>query len=74
MASAMLKFNRVFKTKQGEIGTQPILIAQDEIAVVRPSNRLGHGTHHSTVTMKSGKDIELMERFTVVNSFFVKAC
>lgn len=61
------QFTRVYRKSGSEtVKSQPVAIVLEEVAFVRPSNRLGKAYHRSTITLNSGKEIELAERFSTV--------
>ncbi len=58
-----LKLTRVFKKKGATaVSSQAITVRKSEIVMTRPSNRLGKANHRSTVTLKSGVQLDLKEQ------------
>lgn len=72
----MQKLTRIYKEAEtGKIKSQVILVDINQVATLRPSNRLGKealgkgkGGHRSTITLVSGQEIDLVERFTQVEA------
>ena len=50
------------------IQTQPITVSAVAIDYVRPVNRLGYPEHRSTITLRSGKEIDLAEKYSEVRA------
>ena len=70
--TTFIQLTRVYKLKgtpNGASGkpvslkTQPIIAA---VSSVRPSNRLGHPEHRATVTLISGQEIDVAEKYSEV--------
>jgi hypothetical protein len=73
-----INVTRVYRTKEAvaaakkakatkvPVKTQPIVVASAAIEVDRPSNRLGHPEHRSTLVLKSGGEIDVAETFSQV--------
>jgi hypothetical protein len=62
--TTFIKATRVYKDKaSGELKTQSVIIAKAEIAMVRPSNRLGFPEHRATITLASGTVVDVADTF-----------
>ena len=58
-----VELTRVYKSN---LDGQPIMVATDEVATVRPSNALGYPDHRSTITLKNGQAIHLAQKYSEV--------
>ena len=72
MTTQFIKLTRVY-VKKGEtvINEQPIVVAKQAVAMVRPSNRLGYPAHRSTLTLASGETVDVKDTFTTVQAALV---
>lgn len=62
-----LNLTRVYRLDAtGELFTQPYTVNVSQVASVRPRNTLGKEHHRSTIVLASGKEVDLVERFSVV--------
>jgi len=57
-----ITLTRVFMKKgASKVSSQSITLRKEEIAMARPSNRLGKAYHHATLTLKSGVQVDVKE-------------
>lgn len=62
-----VEFTRVYKMSGSEkVSLSPITLSVDDIASVRPSNRLGKASHRSTITLSNGDTVELADLYSAV--------
>jgi hypothetical protein len=55
-----IKVTRVFVNKgEKALNEQSVYVRAASIVAVRASNRLGHPGHRSTITLSTGKDMDL---------------
>ena len=58
--SDFIKVTRVFVNKgDTSINEQSVYVRAASIVAVRASNRLGYPEHRSTITLSTGKDVDL---------------
>lgn len=57
-----ITLTRVFMKKgASKVSSQSVTVRKEEIAMARPSNRLGKAYQHATVTLKSGVQIDVKD-------------
>lgn len=58
-----IKVTRVFKNKgesaKAALNEQTVYVRAASVVAVRASNRLGHPAHRTTITLSTGKDMDL---------------
>lgn len=63
-----VELTRVYKVSGNKtVKTQPITVNLAEVAMVRPSNRLGKAKHRATITLNSGSEVEIAETYSSVS-------
>lgn len=65
-AVAAAKAGKKAATVKVPVKTQKVTVRASAIEVVRPSNRLGHPEHRSTITLSSGGEIDVAEIYSAV--------
>ncbi len=69
-----IKVTRVYRQKGAVAGangkkpvkTQEMVIQVANVETVRPSNRLGHPEHRSTITLRSGGEVDVADTYSAV--------
>lgn len=65
--ATFIELTRVYKMKNSStLKNQPMTIALSAVESVRPSNRLGHPDHRSTITLISGQVFDIANKYSDV--------